>query len=274
MNDPGQPMTKAGEMTVDQLVEPCPERLGERGFLAGTTALVTGGARRIGRTLCLALAREGATVVVHYLTSEVAAAATVLELEAFGGKAFKVKCDLTQPDNAAELIAQAAASAGRPLDILVNNASVFAQGGLLTTTVEQWDLNQAVNLRAPFLLSQAFAGQVPAGTTGNIINLNDFRSIKPNADHLAYTISKVGLHGLTRSLALAMAPGIRVNELALGAVLVPEGSPKDYEHTLREQIPMHKFPSLDEASHALLFVLGNDGVTGQTIIVDGGRHLT
>lgn len=261
-------------MTIDQIVEPCPERLGERGFLAGTTALVTGGARRIGRVLCLALAREGATVVVHYLTSEAAADVTVLELEAFGGKAFKVKCDLSEPDNAAELVIRAAAIAGKPLDILVNNASVFGPGGPLTTTVEQWDLNQAVNLRAPFLLSQAFAGQVPAGSIGNIINLNDFRGAKPDADHFAYTISKVGLHGLTRSLALALAPGIRVNELALGAVLAPEEAPTDYEHTLREQIPSRQFPSLDEVSNAMLFLLGNNGITGQTIYVDGGRHLT
>lgn len=267
-------MTESGDMTIDQIVEPRPERLGERGFLAGTTALVTGGARRIGRALCLALAREGATVVVHYLTSEVAAAATVAELEAFGGKAFKVKGDLAEPNNAAQLVAQAAATAGRTLDILVNNASVFGPGSPMTTTVEQWDLNLAVNLRAPFLLSQAFAGQVPAGSKGNIINLNDFRATKPGADHFAYTISKVGLHGLTRSLAQALAPGIRVNELALGAVLAPEEGPNGYEHTLREQIPSQKFPSLDEVSNAVVFLLGNEGITGQTIFVDGGRHLT
>jgi len=267
-------MTETGDMTIDQIVEPRPERLGERGFLAGTAALVTGGARRIGRALCLALAQEGATVVVHYLTSEAAATATVLELEAFGGKAFKVKCDLTKPDMTAKLVSQAAAAAGQPLDILVNNASIFGPGSPLTTTVQQWDLNQAVNLRAPFLLSQAFAGQVPAGITGNIINLNDFRAAKPGTDHFAYTISKVGLHGLTRSLALALAPGIRVNELALGAVLAPEEASTDYEHTLREQIPSGKFPSLDEVSNAMVFLLGNDGVTGQTIFLDGGRHLT
>jgi len=267
-------MTETGDMTIDQMVEPRPERLGKRGFLTGTAALVTGGARRIGRALCLALAQEGATVVVHYLTSEAAAAATVLELEAFGGQAFKVKCDLAQPDNAAELVAQASATAGKPLDILVNNASVFASGSPLTTTVQQWDLNQTVNLRAPFLLSQAFAGQVSAGATGNIINLNDFRAIKPGSDHFAYTISKVGLHGLTRSLALALAPGIRVNELALGAVLAPEEAPTDYEHTLREQMPLRKFTSLDEVSNAMVFLLGNEGITGQTIFVDGGRNLT
>ena len=267
-------MTETGKMTIDQIVEPLPQRLGERGFLAGTAALVTGGARRIGRSLCLALAREGAAVVVHYWKSESDAEATVLELEAFGGSAFKVKGDLSQPSVPAEMIAQAAEAAGRPLDILINNASVFAQGSPVSTTVDQWDLNQAVNLRAPFLLSQAFAGQLSARLTGNIININDFRALSPGPDHFAYTMSKVGLHGLTRSLALALSPRIRVNELALGAVLAPEGTSGDYEHSLREQIPVGRFTSLYEVSHAMLFLLGNNGVTGETIHVDGGRHLT
>lgn len=267
-------MTETDDMAIDKIVEPLPARLGERGFLAGSAALVTGGARRIGRTLCLALAREGATVVVHFGTSEGAAADTVLELEAFGGKAFKLPGDLADPDVAAELPARAAALAGRPLDILVNNASVFSQGSPADTTPEQWDLNQAVNLRAPWLLSRAFVEGMPVSGTGNIINLNDFRAVKPGADHFAYTISKAGLHGLTRSLALALAPAVRVNELALGAVLPPEVAPGDYIHTLKEQIPTKRFPSLDEVSHAMLFLLGNNGVTGQTIFVDGGRHLT
>ena len=261
-------------MTIDQIVEPLAQRLGERGFLAGTAALVTGGARRIGRTLCLALAREGVTVVVHYRNSESDAEATVLELEAFGGEAYMVQGDLSEPETCAEVIAEAVEAADRPLDILINNASVFAQGSPISTTVEQWDLNQAVNLRAPFLLSQAFAGQLSVGMTGNIINLNDFRALSPGADHFAYTVSKVGLHGLTLSLAQALAPRIRVNELALGAVLAPEGASEDYQHTLREQIPVGKFTSLDEVCHAMLFLLGNNGVTGETIHVDGGRHLT
>ena len=108
----------------------------------------------------------------------------------------------------------------------------------ISTTVEQWDLNQAVNLRAPFLLSQAFAGQLrPGWQVTSSISMTSGR-VSPGADHFAYTISKVGLHGLTRSLALALAPRIRVNELALGAVLAPEGAPGDYVHTLREQIPV------------------------------------
>ena len=116
-------MTETGDMTIDKITEPQPERLGERGFLAGTAALVTGGARRIGRTLCLALAQEGATVVVHYNTSESAAAATVLELEAFGGQAFKVKGDLVQPECAAALIAAASAGASRPMRVSAFSAS-------------------------------------------------------------------------------------------------------------------------------------------------------
>ena len=260
-------------MTVDRIVEPLAKRSGERGFLAGTAALVTGGARRIGRTLCLALAQEGATVVVHYRDSEAAAAATVLELEAFGGEAFTVQGDLRDPNVASDLVASAAAEAGRPLDILVNNASVFAQGFPGTTSVQEWDLHQAVNLRAPFILARSFAAQVRNGTTGNIINLNDFRAARPGGDHFAYTVSKAGLSGLTRSLALGLAPNIRVNELALGAVLAPEGAPEGYIHTLKEQIPTRKFPSLDEVSHAMMFLLGNNAITGQTIFVDGGRHL-
>jgi len=261
-------------MTIDRIVKPEAERLGQRGFLAGSAALVTGGARRIGRALCLALAQEGATVVVHYGTSKAAAAATVAELEAFGGQAFPLQGDLADPVIAAELPARAAAVAGRPLDILVNNASVFAQGSPESTTREQWDENQAVNLRAPFLLAQAFAAQIPAGGSGNIINLNDFRAIKPGADHFAYTVSKAGLHGLTRSLALALAPSIRVNELALGAVLAPEAASQDYIHTLKAQIPTGRFPSLDEVCHAMLFLLENKAITGQTLFVDGGRHLS
>jgi NAD(P)-dependent dehydrogenase (short-subunit alcohol dehydrogenase family) len=266
-------MNEAGDMTIDRVVEPESQRLSDRGFLAGTAALVTGGARRIGRTLCLALAREGATVVVHYRNSESDAAATVLELEAFGGSAFMVQGDLTDPNVASDLVASAAAAAGKPLDILVNNASVFAEGRPVTTSVREWDLNQAINLRAPFILARSFAAQIRNGTVGNIINLNDFRVVQPGADHFAYTVSKAGLHGLTKSLAVALAPAIRVNELALGAVLAPEGASEDYVHTLREQIPTERFPSLDEVTHAMLFLLGNNAVTGQTIFVDGGRHL-
>jgi NAD(P)-dependent dehydrogenase (short-subunit alcohol dehydrogenase family) len=185
-----------------------------------------------------------------------------------------VKGDLSDPEAASSLVGQAADALSRPLDILVNNASIFEQASVEDVTSEQWDLNQAVNLRAPFLLSQALAAQLPGAVPGDIINLNDYRALNPGADHFPYTISKVGLHGLTQSLAKALAPRIRVNELALGPVLPPEKAPQDYEHTVRGQIPTGRFPLVEEVTDAFLFLLNNAAITGQTLCVDGGRHLS
>lgn len=241
--------------------------------LKGRTALVTGGARRIGRVLAERLASRGVSVVVHYRDSGDEAAAVVAGIREMGGEAWWLEGDLADSGTAAALVDRAVETAGRPLDILVNNASIFEQGGLLDTDLETWDRHQAVNLRAPMVLSRAFAEQVPEDRFGNILNLNDFRASRPGPDHFAYTISKVGLQGLTRSLALDLAPKIRVNELALGAVLAPEGASEDYVHTLRSEIPAGKFPSPHEVAHAMLFLLENESVTGQTLYIDGGRHL-
>ena len=260
-------------MTIDRIVPPRDGLPGQPGFLQGRVALVTGGARRIGHALALALAEQGADVVVHYLHSGAEAEETARAIRERGSRAALVAGDLADPALAQALVGQAAAAMGRPVNILINNASVFAQGSARDTNSGQWDLNQAVNLRAPFLLGQGLARQLPPGQPGNIINLNDFRALQPGADHFAYTISKVGLHGLTRSLALALAPQVRVNELALGAVLPPEKAPVDYEHTLKGQIPSGKFPKISEVTQAMLFLLGNAALTGQTICVDGGRHL-
>jgi NAD(P)-dependent dehydrogenase (short-subunit alcohol dehydrogenase family) len=240
--------------------------------LAGRTALVTGGAQRIGRALVLALAQAGAQVAIHYRSSEREAGLTLERARALGSTAQLVQADLADPAAAAALVDEAAQVLAPP-DILVNNASVFAQGDFQATSLSAWEINQAVNLRAPFLLSQAFARRLPADRGGDIVNLNDYRALRPGPDHFPYTISKVGLHGLTRSMALALAPRIRVNELALGAILPPEQAPVDYEHTLRSQIPTARFGTPEEVADALLFLLGNASLTGQTVYVDGGRHL-
>jgi pteridine reductase len=240
--------------------------------LAGRVALVTGGARRIGHHLVLALARQGVKVVIHYRNSLQDARDTAGAVTTTGGEVDLVEGDLANAKVAAALPEQAARCFGPP-DILVNNASVFEQGSLGDTTCEEWDHHQAVNLRAPFLLSQAFSRVLPQDRTGDIINLNDYRALRPGADHFAYTISKVGLHGLTQSLALGLAPRIRVNELALGAVLPPEGAPATYVHTLKSEIPLARFGQPAEVAAALLFLLTSPTVTGQTVCIDGGRHL-
>ena len=243
------------------------------GVLAGQTALVTGAARRIGRALAVALAGEGVRVVLHHRRSGAEAVDLAAEIAAAGGRAWPLAADLADPEATAGLLPEAARLAGAPIRILINNASIFAQGDLAGTTVAAWDHNQAVNLRAPFQLAQALARDLPDGLTGNIINLNDIRALRPGPDHFPYTISKVGLHGLTRSLALALAPRIRVNELALGAVLPPAGAPESYVHTLRAEIPSGRFGSPDEVTAAVLYLLAGETLTGQTLYLDGGRHL-
>lgn len=260
-------------MAIDRVVDPHPSHLSERGFLVGRTALVTGGAKRIGRQLALALAKEGADVVIHYRNSLEKAQETVALLRASGARADLVVGDLAKAEVAESLVSKSAEIMNQPIDILLNNASIFEQGGVLNTSGEQWEKHQAVNLRAPYLLSRSFAAQGQNAQQCDIINLNDFRAVRPGSDHFAYTNSKVGLHGLTSSLALALAPGIRVNELALGPVLSPEKAPEDYQHTLRDQIPTGKFPTVDQVCHGMLFLLANGAVTGQTLFIDGGRHL-
>ncbi|MEZ4386277.1 MAG: SDR family oxidoreductase [Candidatus Krumholzibacteriia bacterium] len=240
--------------------------------LHGRTALVTGAARRVGRHLALALASAGARVVVHHHRSGEEAATLVAEIGAAGGQAATVAGDLTDPAVAEGLIARAAACFG-PLDVLVNNASLFAPGDALDTDLTEWQTYQAIHGTAPFLLSRDFARQAPPGHDGVIVNLNDWRAGRPGPDHFAYTVSKVTLHGLTLSLAQAFGPrGIRVCELALGAVLPPVGGEDGYLHTLRDEIPTRRFPTLDDVAASLLFVLATPALNGETIHVDGGRH--
>lgn len=242
--------------------------------VADRTVLITGAAQRIGRHMAVSLAGAGARVVVHYHNSRSEAEDLQASITETGGCIDLVTGDLTDPAVAAGLVSEAVACAG-PLDVLVNNASRFEPGDVLETTVEQWDHDQAIHVRAPFLLSREFAKQLPDGRDGVIVNMNDWRAGRPGPDHFAYTISKVGLHGLTRSLAQALGPrGVRVCELALGAVLPPEGGEDGYLHTLREDIPTRRFPTLDDVSAALQFILSTPAVNGETIHLDGGRHQT
>ncbi len=240
--------------------------------LAGRVALITGAARRVGRVLALTLARAGADVAIHFRGSQTEALAVAKEVGLLGVRAALLRADLDDAAKVDGLVDEAAAALA-PVDILVNNASVFANVSLPATDARVWDENAAINLRAPFLLSRAFARALPSDRTGDIVNLNDWRALRPGADHFAYTVSKVGLHGLTQSLAVALAPRIKVNEIALGAVLPPERAPADYVHALKRKIPLDRWSTPEEVADALMFLVTCPSVTGQTILVDGGRHL-
>lgn len=235
---------------------------------AGHIALVTGGARRVGRALVDALVQAGADVVIHHGSSPQEAQAAVQEIRALGRKAAAIQADLERPDEAASLMARAQSMLG-PIDWLVNSASIFEPLDFAATTVEAWDRHFAVDLRAPFLLCQAFARQ-RAGAPGAIVNILDWRALRPAADHFPYTIAKAGLAAMTRSLAIALAPAIRVNGLALGAVLPPA----DGAATALDSVPSGRWASLEEVGQTLLFLLaGPDYITGSILHLDGGRHL-
>ncbi len=238
--------------------------------LDGKTILITGSGLRIGRALALAVATAGGNVILHFGKSRKEAESLGKEIEAAGRRAYLLQADLADPGQSAGLIALARELS--PLYALVNNAAVFEPLDWKNTTLEQWNRTLMVNLTAPFLLSQAFARSLDPGTEGRIVNLLDWRALRPGADHLPYTISKSALAALTRSLAAALAPRITVNGLALGAVLPPSnGSPAE---VIPEQIPARRWASLEEAGQALLFLLdGPAYVTGEILHVDGGRHL-
>jgi len=238
--------------------------------LQGKTILITGAAQRIGRSLALAVAHHGGNVVIHYGRSKIEAQSLQDEIQAAGSKAYLLQANLSHPDSVSGLVEQA--SAFGPLYALVNNASIFKSLSWDKTGLEDWNEALMVNLTTPFLLSQSFARKLPKGNSGRIINLLDWRSLRPGADHLPYTISKAALAALTRSLAVAFAPNISVNGLALGAILPPTDGGAASE--ILKNVPAGRWAGLEEVDQALLFLLmGPAYITGEVIHIDGGRHL-
>jgi NAD(P)-dependent dehydrogenase (short-subunit alcohol dehydrogenase family) len=232
-------------------------------------ALVTGAARRIGRAIALDLGSHGWAVAVHYKSSAAEAHLLVREIVDAGGRAEAMAADLCDEAATRALLTGAARALG-PVDLLVNNASVFEADDVRTTTRESWDAHMEANLRAPFVLSQEFAAQ---GRSGNIVNLADERVWKPTPYFTSYTISKSALWTLTRTLALALAPSIRVNAIGPGPTLP---SPRQSEEQFVRQVatlPLKRGPSLEEICDTLRFILGARSMTGQMIALDGGQHL-
>ncbi len=235
-------------------------------------ALVTGGARRIGRAIALDLVADGWSVVVHYNTSERAAREMVADITAGGGRAAAVCADLASEEESLGLVGRAVEGVG-PLICLVNNASVFEIDTPETATRDSWDANLQVNLRAPFVLTQAFAAQVPAGSEGNVINIIDQRVWNLTPYYTSYTVSKAALWTLTRTLAQALAPRIRVNAVGPGPTL-PHARQTD-EAFARQwaALPLERRTLSEDIAGAVRFILDAPAMTGQMIALDGGQHL-
>ncbi len=240
--------------------------------LQGKSILVSGSARRLGKVIALALAKQGANIFVHHAHSPEAAEETAAEIRACGGEAWVIENDFSAVATSGELIDRAWSI--RPLDGLVNSASIFEPLQWDTTSLADWQRNFDINLTAPFLLTQRFA-QLGADEqrTGRVINIVDWRALRPGTDHFPYTIAKAGLAAMTQAYARALAPRITVNAIAFGAILPPSGTDEKSDKIIKN-VPMQRWAELDEVEQTIQFLMqGPAFITGEIIHLDGGRHI-
>ena len=235
-------------------------------------ALVTGAARRVGRAIALALAEAGFGVALHYHASAGEAETLAAELRARGVSAAVLAAELAQEAAVRRLVPDAAAALG-PVGVLVNNASLFERDEWDSVTRESWDAHLEPNLRAPFVLAQEFARALPAGAEGVVVNMLDQRVWSLTPHFISYTVTKVGLWTLTRTLALALAPRIRVCGIGPGPTLPsPRQSAAQFERQLRS-VPLRHGAGPEEIGRAVLALLALPSFTGQMLALDGGQHL-
>jgi pteridine reductase len=239
--------------------------------LRGRVAVVTGAGRRVGRALAVGLGGKGMKVAVHYHASDTGARETARLIRAAGGTPWLVASDLTTAEAPATLVEQVVNELGT-LDVLVNSSAVMERTPLGDVTVKDWDAMMALNLRAPFLLAQAAAPHL-VRARGAIVNIADLAAFETWPAYIPHGISKAGIVYMTRALARTLAPNVRVNGIAPGAVLLPDGWTEDDAKKLRESTPLARLGSPDDVVGAMLYLLHADYVTGETLIVDGGRHV-
>lgn len=236
-------------------------------------ALVTGGARRIGRAICDRLAADGWNVAVHYRDSEDAADHVCAEIDAAGGgKAIPLCADLSDIAEARGLVARAVEAVG-PLGLLVNNASIFEGPEWRDMTDDEIERHMTVNYHAPLAMMQEFGKALPDGSSGAVVNVIDQRVWNPSEYFIAYTASKSALWTVTRTMALALAPHIRVNAVGPGPTLP---SPRQTEEQFEDQwraVPLARPTRPAEIADAVAYLAGARAVTGQMIALDGGEHL-
>ena len=241
--------------------------------LRGQVAVVTGGAIRLGRAISLTLGSLGADVCVHFNRSDQAAREVTREIEAMGVRATCVKADLSSPVSASRVIVQWAYECFGRLDILINNAAIFEPGGTLDTSEELWDRNFSINLKAPFFLCQQFVRCLGDKGTGQIINIADWCASRATRRPIAYALTKAALVAMTKHMAVELAPRVRVNAIAPGAILPPVGQDDSCLKKIARLIPLGRTGTIDDFTAALTYLLHADFVTGEVLYVTGGQHL-
>jgi pteridine reductase len=243
---------------------------GKGGSLEGKVALVTGAGKRLGRAVALRLAEEGSDVVVHYRNSQREAEDAVKEIEKLGQRAVAIGADLSGVAEAKRLIDEAGKHFGR-LDILVNSAANFLPASVISTTEQIWDAALDTNLRAPFFCAQAAAPWLRR-TQGVIINFADTGGLLGWPGYIPHSVSKAGIIMLTKVLAKALAPEVRVNAIAPGTITM-EGDPPEWESDFIKLAPLRRTGKPEDITDAVLFLVQSKFITGQVLVVDGGRTL-
>jgi NAD(P)-dependent dehydrogenase (short-subunit alcohol dehydrogenase family) len=236
------------------------------------TVLITGAAKRVGRAIAIELANAGYDIAIHFRESRKDAAALAREIENLGRRTVLVQADL-EDEAAVEAILPAAIQQLGPIVALINNASLFERDEALDVTRDRWDRQLAVNLRAPFVLMQQFARLLPAEDGGAIVNMLDQRVWNLTPHFVSYTVSKTGLWALTQTMALALAPRIRVNAVGPGPILPNDNQNEEQFKTHWSSLPLQRKIHPADVARTVRFLIEAPAVTGQMIAVDGGEHL-
>lgn len=238
--------------------------------LRGKVVLVTGAGRRVGRAIALAMGADGGQVAVHFNGSAEGALESVRAIQQAGGDAAPFAADLTDPQSPTGLVDAVMLAFGR-LDVLVNSAASMVRTPLESVTTDQWDEIFALNVRAPFFLSLA-AAKVMGDAGGVIVNISDHMAFESWPAFVPHGVSKAAVAAMTHALAAALAPRVRVNAVAPGAVLAPDGWPRAERERYESATPLRRVGTPEDVARAVSYLVASDYVTGEVLFVDGGRH--
>ena len=246
-------------------------------------ALITGGAKRLGKEMASALAKRGFDLVIHYNSSENEAVSLANSLSSLGIKAVTLKANLLEHEETISLIADAKEALGKPLNLLINNASIFTNDSIENATLTSWDNHISSNLRAPFFLTQAFAHQIPDEmidergeflAQGLVINMVDQRVLKPTSHFATYTLAKMALWSFTQTAAISLAPRIRVNAIGPGPTIKMDTQSEEHFSNQRYNTILRRGSNPQDIVGAMNYFIDSPSVTGQLICTDSGQHLT